>query len=129
MLYNYYAIINEHQLCPDGWHVPSKEECLELIDNLGGFEIAGTKLKDPNHWNTGLSPATNESQFSGLPAGGRGRNGSSGEIGNYATWWSSSSHDDEFAWHSGVYPDKPGIRANPGHKASGFSIRLIKNSN
>jgi len=128
LLYNYYAIINKHNICPEGWHVPTKEECMELLGYLGGFNKAGKKLKDnsSNLWIIPEGEATNISGFTGLPGGGRGRKGSSGEVGYYATWWSSTSHDDDYAWHWGVYPVKSGIRANAGHKASGFSVRLIK---
>jgi uncharacterized protein (TIGR02145 family) len=128
LLYNFHAVSNGRSLCPDGWHVPSQAECMTLIDYLGGEAVAGGKLKDGNCslWRTGTRRGTNESGFAGLPAGGRGRLGSAGEVGYYATWWSSTSCDSAYAWHWGLYPDKDGIRSNPGHKASGFSVRCIK---
>ncbi len=128
VLYNFHAITNSHKLCPEGWHVPTEEECMILINYLDGNSIAGRKIKDNsrNLWKSKKSKATNESGFSGLPAGGRGQFGGPGDVGYYATWWSSTSYDSLYAWHWGVFPDKPGIRSNPGHKASGFSIRCIK---
>jgi uncharacterized protein (TIGR02145 family) len=128
LLYNYYAVNSSHYLCPEGWHVPSEAECLTLINYLGGKDVAGCKIKDnsSNLWNNKNACATNKSGFSGLPAGGRGKLGSPGDVGYYTTWWSSTSHDSLYAWHWGLYPDKPGIRSNPGHKASGFSVRCIK---
>lgn len=127
VLYNFNAVKND-QLCPEGWHVPTESECMTLINYLGGKDVAGIKLKDndSNLWSSNKSSGTNESGFSGLPAGGRGRYGSAGEVGYYATWWSSTSYDSMYAWHWGLYPEKDGIRYNPGHKASGFSVRLIK---
>ncbi|UCE58322.1 MAG: fibrobacter succinogenes major paralogous domain-containing protein [Phycisphaerales bacterium] len=127
-LYNFHAVSNSRGLCPQGWHVPSESECMTLINHLGGKDVAGGKIKDNSSklWKTENTLATNESGFSGLPGGGRGRFGSIGEVGYYATWWSSTSYDASFAWHWGLYPDKPGIRSNPGHKASGFSVRCIK---
>ena len=44
-LYNWYAV-NTGKLCPDGWHVPTNEEWTELIDYLGGIQVAGGKLKE-----------------------------------------------------------------------------------
>lgn len=128
LLYNFYALTNSHKLCPEGWHVPTQEECMELINYLGGHHIAGKKIKENrgNTWKNQNSEATNESGFSGLPSGGRGRLGSPGDVGYYATWWSSTSTESLYAWHWGVFPDKPGIRSNPGHKASGFSVRCTK---
>lgn len=128
LLYNYYAVENKNRLSPEGWHVPTKEECMVLFNYLEGVEAAGEKIKDNSSglWNVENPGATNESGFSGLPAGGRGRLGKVQETGRYATWWTSTSYDTLYAWHWGVYPDKPGIRYNPGHKASGFSVRCIK---
>lgn len=128
VLYNFYAVSNTSNLCPEGWHVPSEAECMTLIDYLGGKGVAGSKIKDnsSNLWKAKDTSATNEGGFSGLPAGGRGKFGSAGDVGYYATWWSSTSYDSAYAWHWGLYPGKNGIRSNPGHKASGFSVRGIK---
>lgn len=127
-LYNFYAVADSNNLCPEGWHVPTQSECMTLINYLGGKDAAGIRLKDNRTglWNIKDKQAGNESGFSGLPAGGRGKKGPVDEVGNYATWWSSSSVDSLYAWHWGLYPDRPGIRSNPGHKASGFSVRCIK---
>ncbi|MFC1555925.1 fibrobacter succinogenes major paralogous domain-containing protein [candidate division KSB1 bacterium] len=129
LLYNFYAVSNNHMLAPEGWHIPTKEECMKLIIFLGGKDVAGGKIKDNSTllWISEDAHATNSSGFSGLPAGGRGKFGSAGEVGFYATWWSSTSSDSLYAWHWGLYPDKDGIRSNPGHKASGFSVRCIRN--
>ncbi len=127
LLYNYYAVTDERRLCPEGWHVPSKQEWQELEDYLGGPDVAGGRMKDRR---SGLWPGplgtAEESGFGALPAGGRGRMGSPGEIGIYATWWSATEHDSLYAWHWGLYPDNPRTRRNPGHKASGFSVRCIR---
>ncbi|UCG28351.1 MAG: fibrobacter succinogenes major paralogous domain-containing protein, partial [Bacteroidales bacterium] len=111
-----------------GWHVPTAEEWQKLIDYLGGSSVAGGRMRDTGSdlWILPSPGANNRSGFSGIPAGGRGRFGSIDEIGYYATWWSSSSHDSTFAWHWGLFPDKNSIRYNTGHKASGFSVRCIK---
>jgi uncharacterized protein (TIGR02145 family) len=31
--------------CPDGWHLPSRTEWEQLIDELGGENVAGSKMK------------------------------------------------------------------------------------
>lgn len=128
LLYNFHAVSNSRNLCPEGWHVPSEAECMTLIDYLGGESVAGCLIKDNSSglWKNNSGCATNESGFTGLPAGGRGRLGGPGEVGYYATWWSSTSCDSLYAWHWGLHPAKAGIRSNPGHKASGFSVRCIK---
>ena len=128
VLYNYYAVVNENKLSPKGWHIPTEQECMILFNYLGGVDVAGEKIKDNSLklWKVKNPNATNESGYSGLPAGGRGRLGFAGEVGYYATWWSSTSYDSLYAWHWGLYPEKKAIRYNAGHKASGFSIRCIR---
>ncbi len=128
LLYNFYAVNNSRGLSPEGWHVPTATEWRKLIEYLGGNDVAGGKMKEisSNLWKIPTPGSSNESGFSGLPAGGRGRLGSAGDVGYYATWWSSTSYDSIYAWHWGLYPDKNNIRFNPGHKASGFSVRCVK---
>lgn len=130
VLYNFYTVTDSQKLCPDSWHVPTALEWRTLIEYLGGAKIAGGKMKDigSRHWKVTLNDTNNNSGFSALPAGGRGRLGSVGDIGYYATWWSSSSEDSKYAWHWGLNPDKNEIRFNPGHKASGFSVRCISDN-
>jgi len=66
-LYTYDEITNEN-LCPDGWHLPSKEEWENLIFYLGGSDIAGLKMKYPSNavWN-GTVPLRGE--FNAVPSG------------------------------------------------------------
>jgi uncharacterized protein (TIGR02145 family) len=127
-LYNYYAVADSRKLCPPGWHVPTSAEWQELENYLGGRDEAGDKMKDvdSNLWKTPHPGANNSSGFAAVPAGGRGRMGSFGEKGRYATWWAASTKDADFAWHWGLHPDRAATRSNPGHKASGFSVRCVK---
>jgi len=57
-------------ICPVGWHVPTREEWLTLIDFLGGSNVAGGKLKSKEYWDPPNTGATNEYGFTALPAGG-----------------------------------------------------------
>ncbi|MFC1481702.1 fibrobacter succinogenes major paralogous domain-containing protein [Candidatus Neomarinimicrobiota bacterium] len=128
LLYNFNAVVDARNLSPEGWHVPTEAEWRTLINYLGGNDIAGGKMKDTESglWQGSVPGSNNEVNFSAIPAGGRGRLGSASDLGYYATWWSSTSFDSSYAWHWGLYPDKNSIRCNPGHKASGFSVRCIK---
>lgn len=40
-LYNLYTGKDVRGVCPIGWHVPSQNEALTLINFLGGFAVAG----------------------------------------------------------------------------------------
>jgi uncharacterized protein (TIGR02145 family) len=73
-LYNWYAVLDERMLAPEGWHIPSQEEWQILVDYLGGTSVAGGKLMEADfvHWNENINAnSTNESGFSALPTGHR----------------------------------------------------------
>lgn len=58
-------------ICPNGWHLPDDSEWQKLIENLGGPDAAGGKMKDvdPDSWDSPNTGATNESKFSAIAAG------------------------------------------------------------
>ncbi|MHC1708034.1 MAG: FISUMP domain-containing protein [Bacteroidales bacterium] len=78
-LYDWYELMNytpesgAQGICPQGWHIPSLNELFELGNYLGGYDIAGGKMKESNylHWNSPNLGATNESGYYGLGGGGR----------------------------------------------------------
>jgi len=62
----------EQGICPEGWHIPSREEWIMLINFVGGASIAGTKLKARKGWNSYEGEdgnGTDEFSFSAIPAG------------------------------------------------------------
>lgn len=67
-LYNFYVVIDDRGVCPQGWHVPSTEEFDELIEYLGGTVKASTKLKSTTSWKIN---GTNSSGFNALGIGDR----------------------------------------------------------
>ena len=76
-------------ICPNGWHVPTKEEFDELFEYVGGINVAGAKLKSDTLWPGVYKDPYN---FRILPAG-RGKNGinTSLNAGN-AVFWTSSTY-------------------------------------
>ena len=62
---------NVQGVAPEGWHIPSDSEWLELINNLGGVNSAGGKLKQSGflHWEEPNTGATDEIGFTALPSG------------------------------------------------------------
>jgi len=72
--------------CPNGWHLPSREEwnTLAPVDD----ETVGNKLKAKNGWENGNG--TDSYGFSALP-GGRGLSyGGFVNAGKFGDWWSAS---------------------------------------
>jgi hypothetical protein len=66
----YYIIGKLRNACPEGWHLPTDAEWTELIEFLGGEEVAGGKLKETGttHWISPNTDASNETGFTALPA-------------------------------------------------------------
>lgn len=69
-LYNLWAVIDERQISPFGWTIPTKENYKELINKYGGPNIAGKHLKSVR-----FKGGTNKSGFNAELIGSRGLNG------------------------------------------------------
>jgi len=134
VLYNWYALDTQSNgqknICPAGWHVPSSNEWLTLINCLGGASIAGGALKhnDSLLWESLNVGATNSSGFSALPAGIRFWEGFYLSQGVSAIWWTSTSNNTSYAWVKAVYGDYQDIFESSIEKKTGCAIRCIKNS-
>lgn len=130
-LYNWYAV-NTGKLCPEGWHVPSKDEWIALMNYLGGKSVAGGKLKESGtaHWYTPNTGATNETGFRALPGGARIISlGFYYEI-LYGMWWSSTRSSSNLIWayFATLYYDKATLYIWDGSTVEeGHSVRCVKN--
>ncbi len=98
-LYNFYAVADNRNVCPTGWHVPNDLDWQTLINYLdvnagGGMDAntAGGKMKTTGtqYWQSPNEGATNESGFSALPSGWR-IYGAFEQMGTWTYFWSSSS--------------------------------------
>ena len=101
------------EVCPDGWHIPSDEEWMELerflgmpedelyIENIGrGVEanVAGKLGAGSSLWNEPNENSTNETDFSLKPGGMRTSDGYFHGIGDRAVFWTSSQHPSVSDW-------------------------------
>ena len=119
------------EVCPAGWHLPSKADWEILSKNLGVTD-AGQKLKaspdDPIPWD-----GTNESGFNALPAGAGNGEGFH-RMGDWALFWSSTESKHERAWFAqldGFWyqapPRYPNLYVGSYYlKTNQFSVRCIK---
>ncbi len=111
-LYNWYAIADERNLCPAGWHVPSETEWQALVKYLS--ETPGSK-----ELNAGLFMVLQEDMryydggFSGNGYGGGG-------------WWTSTPAAQESAYIHGINYDTASKNRIETRKKFGFSVRCIK---
>jgi uncharacterized protein (TIGR02145 family) len=127
-LYNYYAVADPRTISPVGWHIPSDSEWAILELSLGGADEAGDSLKVlfSDFWNGTDTEKPNATRLSGVLGGGRARLGWFGEKAKHGTWWSSTEIDGSYAWHRGLSYGSASISRNAGHKASGFSVRCVR---
>ena len=130
-LYNWFAINDSREIAPTGWHVPSVAEFQTLIDYLGGWQVAGGKMKETGtiHWVSPNTGATNESGFTALPGSGRFPNPNPwSNLGWYARFWSTTESVSGFALSLTLYKDSPGVANNDEYFSfDGFSVRCVKN--
>ncbi len=70
-LYNWYAVIDTSNICPQGWHVPSNSEFSSLSSFLGQNDGGKLKATCNSNWFVPNVGATNESGFTALPSGYR----------------------------------------------------------
>ncbi|WP_113922434.1 fibrobacter succinogenes major paralogous domain-containing protein [Cognataquiflexum aquatile] len=114
--------------CPEGWHLPSEDEWNNLIEFLGGYEIAGGKMKAISGWDEPNIGATNESGFSALPGGG-----SNVLTGGAGLWWSSTGFGVlDAEWYEvptlSLYSGTQGAYLNLERSLyNRFSCRCVKN--
>ena len=125
VMYNWPAALSA---CPLGWHLPSEEEWTILTTFLGGYNVAGGKMKETGttHWNSPNTGATNERGFSALPCGSRFDLGTFDNMGIYGNWWSSSEYDTNIAWSRVLYNDDIQVARGLSTKGSGFSVRCVR---
>lgn len=127
-LYTWYAVTDNRNICPSGWHIPTDAEWTALTDYLEGELVAGDKLKETGttHFNPPNSGATNESGFTALPGGYRYSTGTFNFLGNYGYWWSASESSTGSSWYRNVYYNYNNVYRQHNIKKIGFSVRCIK---
>jgi len=79
-------------------------------------------------WNSPNEDATNNSNFSGLPGGGRNYLGAFSVIGNLGHWWSSTEASSTTAWNRALNFDYGVVNVGTYGKQSGFSVRCLRDN-
>jgi len=152
LLYNWTAALgrstiegNDQGLCPDGWHVPNREELNTMVINAGADNRA-VKLAGKIAWETDntpnapgnySSPDRNSSGFNVLPAGYSERQDVEG-FGESAKIWSSTYHGQAqsgFTYENSYYYIELSYNSfgnNYFHDASGtqdcYSVRCVRDT-
>jgi uncharacterized protein (TIGR02145 family) len=98
-LYNWYAVNDNRNIAPEGWHVPDTNEWRTLISFLNNN---GGHMKDTStiNWESPNLCADNSSGFSSLAGGFRYYSaGIFGALHEFAVFWSTNPDTGAFAWH------------------------------
>jgi uncharacterized protein (TIGR02145 family) len=126
-LYNAYTV-NTGKICPTGWHIPSKEEWLQLRDFLGDTISGGGKLKEFGtvSWLPPNTGADNSSGFGAMGSGIRYFQGSFKAIHTFTSFWSSTEINDDGQWYLSLYYRNASIAISHVSRKHGFSVRCLK---
>ena len=152
-IYNWFVVEDERGIAPDGWRVATKDDWDNIIECLGGQEVAGGKIKfhrdptsnsgitnffdtgaqiewvdpDGNFYNVGSSifgTATNSSGLSLQPFGFReGANGNFYSWGEQVVIWTDS---DESQPRVEVFGNSAGVLTGLTDPYDGYYILLVK---
>jgi uncharacterized protein (TIGR02145 family) len=152
-LYNWYAVAGIHdtdpntpnkEFAPEGWHVPTDAEWTTLEEYLiaSGYNYDGTttgnKIGKAMASNTGWNSSTNtgaigndqslnnSSDFNAFPEGGRYTNGSFGDEGYGAVFWSSTESNTNLAWYRLLVSYNSNLNSYYDTKQNGFSVRFVR---
>lgn len=93
-------------ICPSGWHIPTKNELIELASNINIFP-------------------PNENPFLNLMAGGHNFSSGWNLLGEYSFHWSSSEENSIEAYRL-RFTESYSANINGTHKNQGVSVRCIR---
>ena len=124
------SIGNHQGICPAGWHVPKSTEWDALQTYLGGWAVAGSKMKLNNtgsiNWDDAKYNSGNSSGFSALPSGYRNNNGDFKFRRFDSFFWETTEYSDSLAYRRILYGSYSEFGHNDYYKANGFSLRCVR---
>lgn len=91
--------------CPPGFHVPTAEEWITLMNNYGGTTQCGPSLKSTELW-LNADGNTNSSCFSILPAGTMSEDGTFNLLNEGTAFWTATESAFTLSAHVIVFQDE-----------------------
>ena len=156
IVYNWYAVAGIHdtdpntpnkELAPEGWHVPSDQEWLELESYLisNGYNFDGSSsgnnlpkaMASKYGWNTSTvfgepgndQHLNNSSGFNAKPVGTRYgyQSGSSAGAGTFAIFWTITPSFADYSWFYAIGNESTSTHLYGGNsRTDGMSVRFVK---
>jgi len=128
-------------VCPEGWHLPTRDEWGTLAKFAGGTGdygangSAGTALKSESGWYKSADGSTNENGtdelgFSALPGGYRNYANSNFEhVSDVGQWWTATEYEGGSvgnAYNRRINGSGTRVLEQYDAKGSGYSVRCVK---
>ena len=120
LLYNWHAVDDSRNICPEGWHIPTLDEWETLAGT--GLEVKETGTA---HWAAPNFCSPNSSGFEALPGGNCGFDGNFNAITVAGYWWTANEDNIEISWMYMISRSNSGIFSSM-DKWAGCSIRCIQ---
>jgi uncharacterized protein (TIGR02145 family) len=123
-LYNWTVAMT---VCPTGWHIPSDEEWITLIDYVGGSSIAGARLKATKGWKSGNGQDTYG--FTALPGGDGDLADYFFNVGDNGAWWTateSNSNASNASYRYMRYISDEVYRKDSNKNNNLYSVRCVQ---
>lgn len=117
-------------VCPEGWHLPSKDEWETLISATGGYYDAGDSLRSTSGWfdgGNGVDPFG----FSALPAGYSFYSDVTlkfNDFGGLSYFWSATEENLYYAYYMELYYNRSRASTSYSSKSGGNSVRCLKDN-
>lgn len=133
--YNWYAVSDSRNICPPGWHIPTKADWETLIENYAGENENFKFIVENYAYDDMVKESTNESGLSALPMGTCIRVQTSTApsysmgvtLGDVSIWSATETDGDN---GSAFYIPAPQGQINPAvvklNKRSGCAVRCVK---
>ncbi len=138
-LYNWFSVEDDRNIAPEGWHIPTDEEFMELEIFLGMNELdalgtswrgtdEGSKLKADTLWIYQYQSSTIKSGFEAIGGGVRFYFSTELYLGldYYCRFWSLSEGDTTLAWSRELSYNNTMVSRHLQYKQNGFSVRCVK---
>ena len=107
-------------ICPDGWHLPGKDEFKLLFNAVGDSTTAGSVLKAAD------MSGEDAFGFSALAGGEKDIRGKFVDVGNYAYFWTKNEYGRDEAYAELMRSDYANVPALRNSKPSGYSVRCVE---
>jgi len=125
-LYNWYAVADARNICPEGWHVPDNDDWGKLSMEVGPDAAIKLKESSISYWAEWKYQNTNETGFTAIPNGVRTETITENGSRYSAGWWSSTSENETEALFRYLAINETAIFTRPESKIWGIAVRCIK---